>query len=47
MGFGLFKEENLKRLCIETNVMLRSDLKPGDTIVFHSEKKRLRKRTIK
>jgi hypothetical protein len=44
---GIFYEHGLRNLCKETNVMPRSILKPGDTISFHSEKKRHRKRTIR
>lgn len=47
-GFGaIFYETDLRSLCRDSNVLLRASLRPGDTIVFHSEKKRLRKRTIK
>lgn len=45
-SFGLFRESDLIRLCKETDVKLRSELNPGDTIAFHSDRKRKRRRTI-
>lgn len=44
---GILYEADLRRLCADTGVYPRATLKPGDTIAFHSEKKRKRKRTIK
>jgi hypothetical protein len=44
---GMLYETDLRRLCIDTNAPLRASMKPGDTIAFHSERKRKRKRTIK
>lgn len=43
---GIFLERDLSELCIRTNVPLRKDFKPIDTIAFHSEKKRHRRRTV-
>ena len=44
---GILYESDLRRICRETDVYPRSTLNPGDTIRFHSERKRVRKRTIK
>jgi len=44
---GIFYEADIRRICADTDVMLRSALKPGDTIRFHSNLKRVRRRTIK
>lgn len=45
--FGaIFYESDLRDLCRETNVNKRADLRPGDTIRFHNERKRVRQRTI-
>jgi hypothetical protein len=44
---GILYDADLRRICADTDVYLRSTLKPGDTIAFSSEKKRKRKRTIK
>jgi hypothetical protein len=43
---GILYEADLRRICADTDVYLRSTLNPGDTIAFHSERKRKRKRTI-
>ena len=43
---GIFYEADLRRLCTDTKVYPRNMLSPGDTIAFHSEKKRKRKRTL-
>jgi hypothetical protein len=43
---GIMWEWRLRRLCEETNVYPRAQMNPGDTIAFHSEQKRKRKRTI-
>jgi hypothetical protein len=43
---GTFTEADLRRLCADTNVYPRSTIKPGDTIAFHSERKRKRKPTV-
>jgi hypothetical protein len=43
---GMFKEADLRRLCVDTAVPLRSSMGSNDTITFHSERKRRRKRTI-
>ena len=44
---GCMFEHDLRKICEDTNVMLRAIIKDGDTIAFHSDKKRKRKRTIK
>jgi len=44
---GMIYEADLRRICRETAVPLRVSMNPGDTIAFHSEKKRKRRRTIK
>jgi hypothetical protein len=44
---GIIYERDLRRICADTSVYPRSSLNPGDTIAFHSERKRKRKRTIK
>jgi hypothetical protein len=44
---GIIWEWRLRKLCEETNVYPREQMNPGDTIAFHSERKRKRKRTIK
>lgn len=44
---GIFYEADIRRICTDTNVMLRSSLREGDTIRFHSNRKRVRRRTIK
>jgi hypothetical protein len=44
---GMIYEADLRRICKDTDVYPRSALKPGDTIAFHSERKRKRKRTIR
>jgi hypothetical protein len=44
---GIIYEVDLRRICADTDVNLRSELRPGDTIAFHSERKRKRRRTIK
>jgi hypothetical protein len=44
---GIVLEHDMRRICKDTKAPLRSTLKPGDTIAFHSERKRKRKRTIK
>lgn len=44
---GIFRESDLQETCRRAKVLLRSDLKPGDTIRFHSNRKRIRQRTIK
>jgi hypothetical protein len=47
-NFGaIIYEADLRRICSDTEVYLRSTLNPSDTIAFHSERKRKRKRTIK
>lgn len=43
---GIFLETDLRKLCDSTNVYPRQSLNPGDTIAYHSEKKRKRKRTV-
>lgn len=43
---GMIYEADMRRICADTNVHLRAELNPGDTIAFHSERKRKRKRTI-
>jgi hypothetical protein len=43
---GLFKEVDLRRLCVDTGAPLRSTMGPRDSIAFHSDRKRKRKRTI-
>lgn len=43
---GMIYEADLRRICRDTAVPLRSSMSPGDTIAFHSERKRKRKRTI-
>jgi len=44
---GIIYEADLRRICADTDVYLRSELNAGDTISFHSERKRKRRRTIK
>jgi hypothetical protein len=44
---GILHEADLRRICADTDVYRRSTLNPGDTIAFHSDRKRKRKRTIK
>ncbi len=44
---SIFYEHDLVKLCRDTNVNVRADLRPGDTIRFHSERKRVRRRLIK
>ncbi len=44
---GMIYETDLRRICRETEVPSRASMGPGDTIAFHSERKRKRKRTIK
>ena len=44
---GIFLEQDLRRICEQTEVMKRDTLKEGDTIRFHSDRKRVRRRTIK
>jgi hypothetical protein len=44
---GMIYERDLRRICADTIVPLRSNLTPTSTIAFHSERKRKRKRTIK
>jgi len=44
---GMIYERDLRRICADTTVPLRSNLTPTSTIAFHSERKRKRKRTIK
>jgi hypothetical protein len=47
--FGsMFNENDLRRTCTEMvpPVMLRSQINPGDTISFHTSRKRHRRRTI-
>lgn len=41
---GIFFERDLRELCAKTDVIPRHELRPGDTIRFHSEKKRVRRR---
>jgi hypothetical protein len=43
---GIFLETDLRKLCDATSVYPRQSLNPGDTIAYHSEKKRKRKRTV-
>ena len=44
---GVFREKDLEETCKGAGVLLRANVNPGDTIAFHSERKRKRKRTIK
>jgi hypothetical protein len=44
---GIMYESDLRRICRDTEVNRRSEMRPGDTIAFHSERKRKRKRTVK
>jgi len=44
---GMIYEADLRRICGDTAVPLRASMNPGDTIAFHSDRKRKRKRTIK
>ena len=44
---GMLYEHDLRRICEDTNVPPRSVMTPESTIVFHSNLKRKRKRTIK
>jgi hypothetical protein len=44
---GMIYEHDLRRICKDTGVPLRSLMTPSSTIAFHSERKRKRKRTIK
>jgi hypothetical protein len=44
---GILNETDLRRICGETDVPLRSNMRAGDTIAFHSNRKRKRRRTIK
>jgi hypothetical protein len=43
---GILYEVDLRRICKDTDTHRRNSLRPGDTIAFHSERKRKRKRTI-
>jgi hypothetical protein len=43
---GVFYEADLRSICAKTDVYPRSTLGKGDTIRFHSERKRVRNRTI-
>jgi hypothetical protein len=43
---GIFLAKDLIKLCEQTAVPLRADFKPIDSIAFHSEKKRKRRRTV-
>ena len=40
---GMIYEADLRRICRDTDVPLRASMNPGDTIAFHSEKKRKEK----
>jgi hypothetical protein len=44
---GIVYEADMRKICADVNVYLRSELNPGDTIAFHHNRKRKRKRTIK
>lgn len=44
---GIFFERDLRELCAKTDVIPRNQLNPGDTIRFHSERKRVRRRLVK
>jgi len=44
---GIFFERDLRELCAKTDVIPRNQLNPGDTIRFHSERKRIRRRLVK
>ena len=43
---GIFLAKDLIELCNQTSVPLRADFKPDDSISFHSDKKRKRRRTV-
>lgn len=44
---GMIYERDLRRICADTVVPLRSNLAPNAKIAFHTERKRKRQRTIK
>jgi hypothetical protein len=44
---GMIYEADMRRVCAEISVFPRSEIKPGDRITFHSDRKRARRRTVK